>query len=158
VIEVLIYVKLNDLNFFLNLTNDVIIGFQERQTAKEGSACAYRISSEGLQLLLPYVTKQIVYAPVADFERLLKYRAVKFVDFVDSKLGDKASALLPGCCVVVLHQGEIRRVLRQLDCTSMMLHLTYYKYLKSLTNILDPKQHVILTKNVIFCSTFTHLF
>ncbi|KAJ4758815.1 S-adenosyl-L-methionine-dependent methyltransferases superfamily protein [Rhynchospora pubera] len=76
----------------------------ERQTVKDEAACAYRISSEGLQLLFPYLTKQILYAPFSDFEHLLKYRAVKFVDFVDSTLGQKASALLPGCCVVVLHQ------------------------------------------------------
>ncbi|KAF3331202.1 tRNA (cytosine(34)-C(5))-methyltransferase-like protein [Carex littledalei] len=76
----------------------------ERQTAKDGSPCYYRISSEGLQLLLPYLTKQIVYASFSDFEHLLKYRAVKFVDFVDSTLAEKASALLPGCCVVVLRQ------------------------------------------------------
>ncbi|KAJ3707327.1 hypothetical protein LUZ61_011032 [Rhynchospora tenuis] len=78
----------------------------ERQTVKDEAACAYRISSEGLQLLLPYLTKQILYAPFSDFEHLLKYRAVKFVDFVDSTLGEKASSLLPGCCVVVLHQGN----------------------------------------------------
>lgn len=59
-------------------------------------------------MLLPYLTKQIVYASFSDFEHLLKYRAVKFVDFVDSTLAEKASALLPGCCVVVLRKGEIK--------------------------------------------------
>ncbi|KAJ3676926.1 hypothetical protein LUZ60_002650 [Juncus effusus] len=79
----------------------------ERQTVKDACSCAYRISSEGLQLLLPYITKQILYSSSPDFEHLLKYRVVKFADFVDVALGEQASALLPGCCVVVLREGNV---------------------------------------------------
>ncbi|KAL5992529.1 hypothetical protein ACLOJK_013448 [Asimina triloba] len=79
----------------------------ERQTSKEGtSRCAYRISSEGLPLLLPYISKQILSASFADFEHLLRYRTIKFADFVDATFGEKASKLILGCCVVVLNQGD----------------------------------------------------
>ncbi|PWZ13138.1 tRNA (cytosine(34)-C(5))-methyltransferase [Zea mays] len=80
--------------------------FQERQSSKEGSPCTFRLSSEGLPLLLPYITKQILYASAIDFQHLLQYRTIKFPDFVDAKFGEEASALLPGCCVVVLREGH----------------------------------------------------
>ncbi|RWR92447.1 tRNA cytosine34-C5-methyltransferase-like protein [Cinnamomum micranthum f. kanehirae] len=79
----------------------------ERQTSKEGSSqCAFRISSEGLPLLLPYISKQILSASFVDFEHLLRYRTIKFADFVDATLGEKASKLILGCCVVVLNKGD----------------------------------------------------
>ncbi|XP_066394487.1 uncharacterized protein [Miscanthus floridulus] len=78
----------------------------ERQSSKEGSPCTFRLSSEGLPLLLPYITKQILYASAIDFQHLLQYRTIKFPDFVDAKIGEEASALLPGCCVVVLREGH----------------------------------------------------
>jgi len=81
----------------------------ERQSSKEGSPCTFRLSSEGLPLLLPYITKQILYASAIDFQHLLQYRTIKFPDFVDAKFGEEASALLPGCCVVVLREGKINR-------------------------------------------------
>uniref|UniRef100_A0A7N0TTI2 SAM-dependent MTase RsmB/NOP-type domain-containing protein n=1 Tax=Kalanchoe fedtschenkoi TaxID=63787 RepID=A0A7N0TTI2_KALFE len=79
----------------------------ERQSSKEGNAspCSFRISSEGLPLLLPHVTKQILYASKADFKHLLQYKSVKFSDFVDSGFGELASKLLMGCCVIVLKTG-----------------------------------------------------
>ncbi|GJN20554.1 hypothetical protein PR202_gb07946 [Eleusine coracana subsp. coracana] len=78
----------------------------ERQSSKEGSPCTFRLSSEGLPLLLPYITKQILYASAVDFQHLLQYRTIKFPDFVDAKFGEEASTLLPGCCVVVLREGH----------------------------------------------------
>uniref|UniRef100_A0A5B7BVM7 Putative tRNA (Cytosine(34)-C(5))-methyltransferase n=1 Tax=Davidia involucrata TaxID=16924 RepID=A0A5B7BVM7_DAVIN len=79
----------------------------ERQTSKEGtsSPCAFRISSEGLPLLLPHITKQILCASPVDFKHLLQYKTIKFADFVDSEFGEKASKLMLGCCVVVLNKG-----------------------------------------------------
>ncbi|GJM84495.1 hypothetical protein PR202_ga00172 [Eleusine coracana subsp. coracana] len=81
-------------------------GHLERQSSKEGSPCTFRLSSEGLPLLLPYITKQILYASAVDFQHLLQYRTIKFPDFVDAKFGEEASTLLPGCCVVVLREGH----------------------------------------------------
>ncbi|CAA7401641.1 unnamed protein product [Spirodela intermedia] len=81
----------------------------ERQTSKEtyaSSSCAFRISSEGLPLLLPYIRKQILHASLADFENLLKYRNIKFSEFIDVYFGQKASNLAFGCCVVVLNKGD----------------------------------------------------
>lgn len=81
--------------------------FQERQSSKEGSLtqCAFRISSEGLPLLLPFMTKQILEASPVDFKHLLQYKTIKFADFVDTGFGEKASQLMLGCCVVVLRKG-----------------------------------------------------
>ncbi|GAB2273576.1 hypothetical protein Dimus_008364 [Dionaea muscipula] len=65
---------------------------EERQTSREGnsSPCSFRISSEGLLLLLPHITKQILHASPSDFKHLLQYKSVQFVDFVDAEFGDKA--------------------------------------------------------------------
>ncbi|KAI5386398.1 hypothetical protein KIW84_072793 [Lathyrus oleraceus] len=77
---------------------------RERQTAREGTdaPCAFRISSEGLPLILPYITKQIIQASPVDFKHLLQDKDVKFTDFADAKFGKKAENLLPGCYVIVL--------------------------------------------------------
>ncbi|KAG5155290.1 hypothetical protein JHK82_013259 [Glycine max] len=80
----------------------------ERQTAREGSSapCAFRISSEGLPLILPYITKQILHASPSDFKHLLQNKEVKFEDFTDAEFGEKAANLLPGCCVVIMCIGK----------------------------------------------------
>ncbi|XP_021301055.1 tRNA (cytosine(34)-C(5))-methyltransferase-like [Herrania umbratica] len=79
----------------------------ERQSSKEGTSapCAFRISSEGLPVILPYVTKQILHASPADFKHLLQYKTIKFADFVDAEFGRKAANLMLGCCVIVLREG-----------------------------------------------------
>lgn len=89
------------------LSQQLALEFQERQSSKEGSLtqCAFRISSEGLPLLLPFITKQIVEASPIDFKHLLQYKTIKFADFVDAEFGEKASQLMLGCCVVVLRKG-----------------------------------------------------
>ncbi|KAK9949491.1 hypothetical protein M0R45_005009 [Rubus argutus] len=79
----------------------------ERQTASVASCapCAFRISSEGLPLILPYITKQILYASPVDVKHLLQYKSIKFSDFVDAEFSVKASGLMLGCCVIVLSKG-----------------------------------------------------
>ncbi|KAM7276664.1 hypothetical protein ACFE04_018530 [Oxalis oulophora] len=80
----------------------------ERQTSQEGTStpCLFRISSEGLPLILPYITKQIIHATLTDFQNLLQYKSIKFANFADPEFGEKASNLEMGCCVVVLKQDE----------------------------------------------------
>ncbi|KAK5843400.1 hypothetical protein PVK06_005856 [Gossypium arboreum] len=80
----------------------------ERQSSREGSSapCSFRISSEGLPVILPYITKQILYASPADFKHLLQYKSIKFADFVDADFGQKAADLMLGCCVIVLREGK----------------------------------------------------
>ncbi|XP_028755187.1 tRNA (cytosine(34)-C(5))-methyltransferase isoform X1 [Neltuma alba] len=80
----------------------------ERQTSREGCSapCAFRISSEGLPLILPYVTKRILHACPGDFQHLLQYKTIKFADFVDAEFGKKAENLTPGYCVIVLSKGK----------------------------------------------------
>lgn len=83
----------------------------ERQGHKEtASPCLFRISAEGLPLLLPYINKQIIHASLADFRNLLQNRAIKFSSFVDAKFGEMAQGLALGCCVVVLKQDEMAKV------------------------------------------------
>lgn len=57
-------------------------------------------------MILPYVTKQILYASLADFKHLLQYKTIKYADFVDAEFGQKAANLMLGCCVIVLREGE----------------------------------------------------
>ncbi|TXG60154.1 hypothetical protein EZV62_014727 [Acer yangbiense] len=80
----------------------------ERQTSREGNTapCSFRISSEGLPVILPYVTKQILHASPVDFKHLLQYKTIKFADFVDAEFGEKATKLMMGCCVIVLGKGS----------------------------------------------------
>ncbi|GAB2232154.1 hypothetical protein Drorol1_Dr00011181 [Drosera rotundifolia] len=79
----------------------------ERQTSREGNAspCLFRISSEGLPLLLPHMTKQVLHASPLDFKHLLQYKSIKFGDFVDAEFGKMALQLVMGCCVVVLREA-----------------------------------------------------
>ncbi|KAI3451180.1 hypothetical protein Pfo_007845 [Paulownia fortunei] len=82
----------------------------ERQTSKEGvsAPCIFRISSEGLPLILPHITKQILYASAVDFKHLLQYKSIKFSDFVNPNFGEEALKLMLGCCVVFLsREGRV---------------------------------------------------
>ncbi|KAK9053455.1 hypothetical protein SSX86_030089 [Deinandra increscens subsp. villosa] len=103
--------KVVELNFLageqLKITSIGLKMF-ERQTSKEGvsSPCMFRISSEGLPLLLPHMTKQIASASPVDVKHLLQYRSVKFQDLVDDGFREKVSTLSLGCCVVVLNKGN----------------------------------------------------
>lgn len=80
----------------------------ERQTSREGTStpCSFRISSEGLPVILPHITNQILYASSVDFKHLLQYKAIKFADFVDAEFGEKASKLMMGCCVIVMRDSK----------------------------------------------------
>lgn len=78
----------------------------ERHRSKDGCSCAYRLSYEGLSLLLPYISKRILYASPVDFQHLLQYRTINFDHFVDARFGEEAASLMPGCCVVMLHEGH----------------------------------------------------
>lgn len=90
---------------------------QERQSSIEGSSarCLFRISSEGLPLILPHITKQILYASPTDFKHLLKYKCIKFPDFVDPSLREKAAELILGCCVVILRAGSYNLIFMKKD-------------------------------------------
>ncbi|KAL2635588.1 hypothetical protein R1flu_007067 [Riccia fluitans] len=84
----------------------------ERQTAKETiEHCAFRIASEGLPVLLPHMTKQIVHITKADFKLMLTANAVPFHAFSEADFAKSLRSLLLGCFVVVLPErnakGEI---------------------------------------------------
>ncbi|KAF2316057.1 hypothetical protein GH714_040852 [Hevea brasiliensis] len=95
----------------------------ERQTSREGTTapCSFRISSEGLPVILPHITKQILYASPVDFKHLLQYKAVKFMDFVDAEFGEKASKLMMGCCVIVLRDAKTLSDPIQLDASTIAI-------------------------------------
>jgi len=83
---------------------------QERQQLKEAAAtCIFRISSEGLPVLLPHMTKQIVNASRKDFKRLLADKVVSFSAFDDSAFGASLRELKHGCCVVALPTGKFEK-------------------------------------------------
>lgn len=56
-------------------------------------------------MLLPHVTKQILFASTVDFKHLLQYKSIKFADFTDAEFRNQASNLSLGCCVVVWIKG-----------------------------------------------------
>ncbi|KAF2292978.1 hypothetical protein GH714_034525 [Hevea brasiliensis] len=95
----------------------------ERQTSREGTTapCAFRISSEGLPVILPHITKQILYASTVDFKHLLQYKAVKFKDFVDAEFGEKASKLMLGCSVVVIRDTKTLAEPIQVDASTIAI-------------------------------------
>ncbi|CAN8328548.1 unnamed protein product [Cochlearia groenlandica] len=82
----------------------------EKQSAKECEAncCSFRITSEGLPLILPYMTKQILYATMAEFKNLLRHKSVKFPDLVNPQFVQDAAELAMGYCAVVLVDGTER--------------------------------------------------
>ncbi|KAJ9170386.1 hypothetical protein P3X46_018498 [Hevea brasiliensis] len=95
----------------------------EQQTSRVGTTapCAFRISSEGLPVILSHITKQILYASTVDFKHLLQYKAVKFKDFVDAEFGEKASKLMLGCSVVVLRDTKTLAEPIQVDASTIAI-------------------------------------
>ncbi|XP_065874383.1 uncharacterized protein [Euphorbia lathyris] len=95
----------------------------ERQTSREGTSapCSFRISSEGLPVILPHITKQILCASPVDFKHLLQYKGVKYSDFVDSEFGEKASKLRMGCCVIILGDGKISPDRIEVDASTIAI-------------------------------------
>ncbi|XP_064974001.1 uncharacterized protein LOC135584442 isoform X1 [Musa acuminata AAA Group] len=90
----------------LKITSVGLKIFERQKLNDASSPCSFRLSSEGLPLLLPYISKQILCASLADFQHLLQYRTIKFADFVDAGFGDKVSSLISGCCVIILKEGD----------------------------------------------------
>ncbi|XP_060213122.1 uncharacterized protein LOC132640530 isoform X1 [Lycium barbarum] len=83
------------------------VGLKMFERQKDVSAqCVFRITSEGLPLLLPHMSKQIVYASPTDFKHLLQYKSIKFGDFVDAEFREKASKLQFGCCAAILNKDN----------------------------------------------------
>ncbi|KAH7446790.1 hypothetical protein KP509_01G076100 [Ceratopteris richardii] len=79
----------------------------ERQGGKENICqCAFRIASEGLPLLLPHMTRQLIRASKEDFKLLLSVKAAPFTAFKDAGFVTSLHALVPGCCVVILDDGQ----------------------------------------------------
>lgn len=66
------------------------------------SHCPFRISSEGLRLILPSITKQILYSSAVELKHLLEKRSVRFGDFLDREFGERAAKLMPGGCILML--------------------------------------------------------
>ncbi|XP_054822027.1 uncharacterized protein LOC129320546 isoform X2 [Prosopis cineraria] len=107
----------------------------ERQSSREGNSapCSFRISSEGLPVVLPYITKQILHASPVDFKRLLQNKAVRFADFVDAKFSEKAANLMLGCCVVVLGKGNNKADLESCQVDESTIAIGCWKGRASLT-------------------------
>eukprot|EP00271_Cylindrocystis_brebissonii_P018703 TRINITY_DN5426_c0_g2_i1.p1 TRINITY_DN5426_c0_g2~~TRINITY_DN5426_c0_g2_i1.p1 ORF type:complete len:1077 (+),score=238.17 TRINITY_DN5426_c0_g2_i1:140-3370(+) len=77
----------------------------ERQSVKDPTVkCAYRITSEGLPLILPHLTRQILHCNAVDFRHLLANRNVAFDSFTTPETTAGLQAALPGCVVMVLQR------------------------------------------------------
>ncbi|RZB73180.1 tRNA (cytosine(34)-C(5))-methyltransferase isoform A [Glycine soja] len=124
----------------------------ERQTSCEGRSapCAFRITSEGLPLILPHISKQILSASAIDFKHLLQYRTVKFADFVDAEFGEKAANLMPGCCVVVLGEGS-RAATGPLQVDDSTIAIGCWKGRASLTIMVGALECQELLERLLMC-------
>ncbi|KVI03160.1 Bacterial Fmu (Sun)/eukaryotic nucleolar NOL1/Nop2p [Cynara cardunculus var. scolymus] len=89
-----------------SVKNVVELNFLAGEQLKITSIGLKIISSEGLPLLLPHMTKQIACASPVDFKHLLQYKSIKFPDFVDNGFREKIASVSLGCCVVVLNRGN----------------------------------------------------
>ncbi|KAK4353914.1 hypothetical protein RND71_026108 [Anisodus tanguticus] len=98
------------------------VGLKMFERQKDVSAqCVFRITSEGFPLLLPHITKQIVYASPVDFKHLLQYKSIKFGDFVDAEFREKASKLQFGCCAVILNKDNKTLSEPQVDASTIAI-------------------------------------
>ncbi|XP_055810969.1 uncharacterized protein LOC129880797 [Solanum dulcamara] len=98
------------------------VGLKMFERQKDVSTqCVFRITSEGLPLLLPHITKQIVYASPVDFKLLLQYKSIKFGDFVDAEFREKASKLQFGCCAVILNKDNKTLSEPQVDASTIAI-------------------------------------
>eukprot|EP00897_Mesotaenium_endlicherianum_P001484 jgi/Mesen1/1363/ME000013S00855 len=80
---------------------------QERQSMKEGMApCAFRIAAEGLPILLPHITRQIVECGPRDFKLVLARRSLHFEAFHDLALVKALQDSLMGCLVLALRRPD----------------------------------------------------
>ncbi|KAG0558873.1 hypothetical protein KC19_10G060800 [Ceratodon purpureus] len=77
--------------------------FERLQSKEADTTCDFRISSEGLPLLLPHMTKQIVRASMKDFRLLLANKVISFSTFKGSDFAVALKELNHArCCVVAL--------------------------------------------------------
>ncbi|CAN6984230.1 hypothetical protein IGI04_000085 [Brassica rapa subsp. trilocularis] len=107
----------------------------EKQSARECAAgsCSFRITSEGLPVILPYMTKQLLYATMVDFKSLLQYKSIKFNDFVHPQFGQKAAEVAEGYCVVVLVDGTQKDGSEAVKVSSSTVAIGCWKGKASLT-------------------------
>ncbi|RZB98914.1 hypothetical protein D0Y65_021690 [Glycine soja] len=105
---------------------------------QEGSSapCSFRISSEGLPLILPYITKQILHASPADFKHLLQNKEVKFEDFTDvAGIGGLIKTLHLDwsplcCCVIHAHRRFDIRFLYEKLCKKLVYQPEFQQWLQ----------------------------
>ncbi|CAN7068295.1 unnamed protein product [Brassica oleracea var. botrytis] len=107
----------------------------EKQSARECEAgsCSFRITSEGLHVILPYMTKQLLYATMVDFKNLLQYKYIKFTDFVHPQFGQKAAEVAEGYCVVILVDGAQKDGSEAVKVNSSTIAIGCWKGKASLT-------------------------
>ncbi|CAH2076070.1 unnamed protein product [Thlaspi arvense] len=107
----------------------------EKQSAREceANSCSFRITSEGLPVILPYMTKQILYATMVDFKNLLLYKSIKFPDFALAEFGQKAAEVAMGYCVVVLVDGTQELGSEAVEVNSSTIAIGCWKGKASLT-------------------------
>ncbi|CAH8344518.1 unnamed protein product [Eruca vesicaria subsp. sativa] len=107
----------------------------EKQSARECEAgsCSFRITSEGLPVILPYMTKQILHATMVDFKNLLQHKSIKFPEFVHPEFGQKAAEVAEGYCVVILVDGTQKLGSETVKVNSSTIAIGCWKGKASLT-------------------------
>ena len=93
----------------------------ERQSQKLATggqrSCSYRLSQEGLPVLLPYLTRQLIRPTVREFRAMLQGRGLRIGKIPDGKIAltdpttlAEVAAASPGCVVMQLREDDARRL------------------------------------------------
>eukprot|EP00850_Spirogloea_muscicola_P004927 SM000022S07141 [mRNA] locus=s22:98292:108187:- [translate_table: standard] len=78
----------------------------ERQSIKDGAVkCPFRITSEGLPIVLPHLSRQILMCTPRDFRHLLTRRSVQLGMFQAPALVEALRGVDYGCCIFALDEG-----------------------------------------------------
>eukprot|EP00850_Spirogloea_muscicola_P015329 SM000116S24250 [mRNA] locus=s116:328674:336186:+ [translate_table: standard] len=78
----------------------------ERQSVKDGTVkCPFRITSEGLPIVLPHLSRQILMCTPRDFRHLLTRRSVQLGMFQAPALVEALRGVDYGCCIFALDDG-----------------------------------------------------
>uniref|UniRef100_A0A7S4C5M2 SAM-dependent MTase RsmB/NOP-type domain-containing protein n=1 Tax=Chrysotila carterae TaxID=13221 RepID=A0A7S4C5M2_CHRCT len=86
----------------LKLVNTGVRVFERTDAERTAVSMSFRIAQEGVPCLLPYMTKQLLFASATEVRHLLTHRVVPASGFESERLRQAIRDVSAGSCVVVL--------------------------------------------------------